>query len=332
MLSTLVVAVVWLFVSVEWVLGASVVVSDTELVLSDCCVVVVWLVTSVECVSGVSVDSTEVSVVVVIETELVVSLGPCVVFWFGAFVKMVLVASVDSVEVCVVVSGAELFVLLGYCDVVVVGASVDAVLSTPSLVEFVPLLGFSVVIVSDVVVVSVSSVVFTVVVGIATLVEVVSDVIVFVVLCVSGVGVVSELFVVVVIVVVDKLVVDCDVSPGCVVVVSTVDPLCNVVVAAVVSFPEGDVASLEDCVDEASVTFSVVCVNWGDVVVIDASVVEDKLDTSTTADIITDTCTQMYSYLVNLVFKDILKDTQYSFRMSQLKYPFLAGKKEITRR
>lgn len=298
MLSTLVVAVVWLFVSVEWVLGASVVVSDTELVLSDCCVVVVWLVTSVECVSGVSVDSTEVSVVVVIETELVVSLGPCVVvFWFGVFVEIVLVASVDSVAVCVVVSGAELFVLLGYCDVVVVGASVDAVLSTPSLVEFVPLLGFSVVIVSDVVVVSVSSVVFTVVVGIATLVKVVSDVIVFVVLCVdmlsvvvSGDGVVSELFVVVVIVVVDKLVVDCDVSPGCVVVVSTVDPLCNVVVAAVVSFPEGDVASLEDCVDEASVTFSVVCVNWGDVVV-DASVVElfteDKLDTSTTADIIT---------------------------------------------
>lgn len=328
MLSTLVVAVVWLFVSVEWVLGASVVVSDTELVLSDCCVVVVWLVTSVECVSGVSVDTSEVSVVVVvvvIETELVVSLGPCVVFWFGAFVKMVLVASVDSVEVCVVVSGAELFVA-------VVGASVDVVLSTPSLVEFVPLFGFSVVIVSDVVVVSVSSVVFTVVVGIATLVKVVSDVIVFVVLCVSGDGVVSELFVVVVIVVVDKLVVDCDVSPGCVVVVSTVDPLCNVVVAAVVSFPEGDVASLEDCVDEASVTFSVVCVNWGDVVVIDASVVEDKLDTSTTADIITDTCRQMYSYLVNLVFKDILKDTQYSFRMSQLKYPFLAGKKEITRR
>lgn len=330
MLSTLVVAVVWLFVSVEWVLGASVVVSDTELVLSDCCVVVVWLVTSVECVSGVSVDTSEVSVVVVvvvvvIETELVVSLGPCVVFWFGAFVKMVLVASVDSVEVCVVVSGAELFVA-------VVGASVDVVLSTPSLVEFVPLFGFSVVIVSDVVVVSVSSVVFTVVVGIATLVEVVSDVIVFVVLCVSGVGVVSELFVVVVIVVVDKLVVDCDVPPGCVVVVSSVDPLCNVVVAAVVSFPEGDVASLEDCVDGASVTFSVVCVNWGDVVVIDASVVEDKLDTSTTADIITDTCTQMYSYLVNLVFKDILKDTQYSFRMSQLKYPFLAGKKEITRR
>lgn len=329
MLSTLVVAVVWLFVSVEWVLGASVVVSDTELVLSDCCVVVVWLVTSVECVSGVSVDTSEVSVVVVvvvIETELVVSLGPCVVvFWFGVFVEIVLVASVDSVEVCVVVSGAELFVA-------VVGASVDVVLSTPSLVEFVPLFGFSVVIVSDVVVVSVSSVVFTVVVGIATLVKVVSDVIVFVVLCVSGDGVVSELFVVVVIVVVDKLVVDCDVSPGCVVVVSTVDPLCNVVVAAVVSFPEGDVASLEDCVDEASVTFSVVCVNWGDVVVIDASVVEDKLDTSTTADIITDTCRQMYSYLVNLVFKDILKDTQYSFRMSQLKYPFLAGKKEITRR
>lgn len=319
MLSTLVVAVVWLFVSVEWVLGASVVVSDTELVLSDCCVVVVWLVTSVECVSGVSVDTSEVSVVVVvvvvIETELVVSLGPCVVvLWFGAFVKMVLVASVDSVEVCVVVSGAELFVA-------VVGASVDVVLSTPSLVEFVPLFGFSVVIVSDVVVVSVSSVVFTVVVGIATLVEVVSDVIVFVVLCVSGVGVVSELFVVVVIVVVDKLVVDCDVPPGCVV-VSSVDPLCNVVVAAVVSFPEGDVASLEDCVDGASVTFSVVCVNWGDVVVIDASVVEDKLDTSTTADIITDTCRQMYSYLVNLVFKDILKDTQYSFRMSQLKSPF----------
>lgn len=330
MLSTLVVAVVWLFASVEWVLGASVVVSDTELVLSDCCVVVVWLVTSVECVSGVSVDTSEVSVVVVvvvvvIETELVVSLGPCVVFWFGAFVKMVLVASVDSVEVCVVVSGAELFVA-------VVGASVDVVLSTPSLVEFVPLFGFSVVIVSDVVVVSVSSVVFTVVVGIATLVKVVSDVIVFVVLCVSGDGVVSELFVVVVIVVVDKLVVDCDVPPGCVVVVSSVDPLCNVVVAAVVSFPEGDVASLEDCVDGASVTFSVVCVNWGDVVVIDASVVEDKLDTSTTADIITDTCRQMYSYLVNLVFKDILKDTQYSFRMSQLKYPFLAGKKEITRR
>lgn len=322
MLSTLVVAVVWLFVSVEWVLGASVVVSDTELVLSDCCVVVVWLVTSVECVSGVSVDTSEVSVVVVvvIETELVVSLGPCVVvFWFGAFVKMVLVASVDSVEVCVVVSGAELFVA-------VVGASVDVVLSTPSLVEFVPLFGFSVVIVSDVVVVSVSSVVFTVVVGIATLVEVVSDVIVFVVLCVSGDGVVSELFVVVVIVVVDKLVVDCDVPPGCVVVVSSVDPLCNVVVAAVVSFPEDDVASLEDCVDGASVTFSVVCVNWGDVVVVGASVVElfteDKLDTSTTADIITDTCRQMYSHLVNLVFKDILKDTQYSFRMSQLKSPF----------
>lgn len=227
-----------------------------------------------------------------IETELVVSLGPCVVvFWFGVFVEIVLVASVDSVEVCVVVSGAELFVLLGYCDVVVVGASVDAVLSTPSLVEFVPLFGFSVVIVSDVVVVSVSSVVFTVVVGIATLVEVVSDVIVFVVLCVSGDGVVSELFVVVVIVVVDKLVVDCDVSPDCVVVVSSVDPLCNVVVAAVVSFPEGVVASLEDCVDEAIFTFSVVCVNWGDVVVVGASVVEqfteDKLDTSTTADIIT---------------------------------------------
>lgn len=85
------------------------------------------------------------------------------------------------------------------------------------------------------------------------------------------------------------VVVDCDVSPGCAVVVSSVDPLCNVVVAAVVSFPEGDVASVEDWADGTSVTFVVVSVTWGDVAV--ATVVElftkDKLDTSTTADIIT---------------------------------------------
>lgn len=136
---------------------------------------------------------------------------------------------------------------------------------------------------------------------------------------VSGDCVVLKAFVVVVI----KFVVDCDVSPGCVVVVSSVDPLCNVVVAAVVSFPEGDVASVEDWADGTSVTFVVVSVTWGDVAV--ATVVElftkDKLDTSTTADIITDTCRQM-SYLVNLVFEDILQDTQYSFLMSQLKSPF----------
>lgn len=116
------------------------------------------------------------------------------------------------------------------------------------------------VIVSNEVVVSVSSVVFTVVVGIASLVvKVVSEVITAVELCVDMLSIVVsgdcgvfELFVVVAVVVVVKLVVDCDVSPGCVVVVSSVDPLCNVVVASVVSFPAGD--------DEATFTFSVVCV------------------------------------------------------------------------
>lgn len=147
MLSTLVDIVVWFVVSVECGLGASVVVSDTELVLLISCVVVVLVVTSDELVIDVSVDSREIVVVAVFETELVVSPDPCVVvvFWFVASVEIVLVASVDSEEVCVV-SEIELYVLLGSCVV--------AVTVTASLVESVALCGVSVVIVSDVVAVS----------------------------------------------------------------------------------------------------------------------------------------------------------------------------------
>lgn len=72
--STLVVVVVWFVVSVECVLVASVVVSDTAVVLLESSVVVAWVVTSVE--SGVPVDVTGIGVVVF---EVVVSLDPCVV-------------------------------------------------------------------------------------------------------------------------------------------------------------------------------------------------------------------------------------------------------------
>lgn len=72
--STLVVVVVWFVASVECVLGASVVVSDTTVVLLESCVVVAWVVTSVE--FGVPVDVTGIGVVVF---EVEVSLDPCVV-------------------------------------------------------------------------------------------------------------------------------------------------------------------------------------------------------------------------------------------------------------
>lgn len=69
-----VVVVVWFVASVECVLVASVVVSDTTVVLLESCVVVAWVVTSVE--FGVPVDVTGIGVVVF---EVVVSLDPCVV-------------------------------------------------------------------------------------------------------------------------------------------------------------------------------------------------------------------------------------------------------------
>lgn len=72
--STLVVVVVWFVASVECVLVASVVVSDTTVVLLESCVVVAWVVTSVE--FGVPVDVTGIGVVVF---EVVVALDPCVV-------------------------------------------------------------------------------------------------------------------------------------------------------------------------------------------------------------------------------------------------------------
>lgn len=83
--------------------------------------------------------------------------------------------------------------------------------------------------------------------------------------------------------------------------------LCNVVVSFVVPLS----------VDVAPIAFSVVSANEGAVVVVVVVVelfTDDKLDTSTAAYIITDTCRQIYSYLVNLVFEDIFQPSSYTIR------------------